>query len=136
MRNLRDKLLNGLTVALHPLTAVPNLYDKLPNGLDVPADTFTLAFQRLLDTHNAFGQLQLLLARKCPGLLQPFRQVILYIRTDGFELLIVHKHTSALLIVNDKVEIIQMPNRHLSHLITAQPAFPLEPADNFRGFFV
>ena len=114
---------------------MPNLYDELPNGLAVPADTLTLAFQRLLDTHNAFGQVQLLLAGRCPGLLQPFRQVILHIRTDGFELLIVHKHTSALLIVNDKVEIIQMPNRHLSPLITAQPAFSLEPADNFRGFF-
>ena len=74
---------------------MPNLYDELPNGLAVPADTLTLAFQRLLDTHNAFGQVQLFLAGRCPGLLQPFRQVILYIRTDGFELLIVHKHTSA-----------------------------------------
>ena len=115
-RNFRDELLNGLAVAPDPLSVVPNLYDELLNGLAVPADTLTLAFQRLLDTHNAFGQVQLLLAGRCPGLLQPFRQVILYIRTDGFELLIVHKHTSALLIVNDKVEIIQMPNRHFHPL--------------------
>ena len=105
---------------------VTSTISSLIERLAVPINFVGLTRQNLFDTYNAFGQVHLLPAGRWPGFLQPFRQVILYIRTDGFDLLIVHKHTSNFLIANYKSNIIQMPNRHRSALVTPRLCLFLE----------